>query len=74
MSIFNIFNSGTRHTDNASLEDQFKQVMHSLNCKCERDDFDDNRRYFFDFQGGHFIAIFYKVHHPFGTIGCGRFG
>ncbi len=60
MSIFNIFNSGTRHTDNASLEDQFKQVMHSLNCKCERDDFDDNRRYFFDFQGGHFIAIFYK--------------
>lgn len=59
MSIFNRFKQAS--AAQPQVEDLFKQFLNSYNCHFNTDHNEEDHlhRYYFDFQGGHFIAIFY---------------
>ena len=50
-----------------SLEDKFVETLSGLQCRWQNDteSVSQSHRYYFDYQGGHFIAIFYKPYNVF---------
>ncbi|MBO4814419.1 MAG: hypothetical protein J5523_05625 [Muribaculaceae bacterium] len=60
MSIFNRFKQLSTQQQ-PQVEDLFKQFLNNYNCKfsIDQNEGEDYHRYFFDYQGGHYIAIFY---------------
>lgn len=50
-----------------SLEQQFAVTLESLQChfQVDTEGYKDSHRYYFDYQGGHFVAVFYKPYNVF---------